>query len=118
MKAILQERFGPPGTLRLADVDRPEIGAADVLIRVRAAALNPYDWHMLRGDPRISRLMGSGLTRPKQRVAGIDAAGVVEAVVRDVRGPRPGDSVLGFCQGAFAEYASARADLVVRSRRA
>jgi NADPH:quinone reductase-like Zn-dependent oxidoreductase len=114
MKAIVQNRFGPPDLLRHARTDVPEIGTGDVLIRVRAAALNPYDWHMLRGDPYITRLMGgTGLTRPKSRVAGIDAAGQVAAVGADVRGLRPGQDVLGFCPGAFAEYARARADLVV-----
>src|SRR5262245_1320036 len=113
MKAIVQERFGPPDVLRLADVDPPEIGADDVLVRVHAAALNPYDWHLLRGDPRIARLMGGvGLTRPKAPVAGIDAAGEVEAVGANVRGLRPGDEVLGFCPGAFAEYARTQADKV------
>ncbi|GAA4636766.1 NAD(P)-dependent alcohol dehydrogenase [Actinoallomurus vinaceus] len=114
MKAIVQERFGPPDVLRLADVDPPEIGADDVLVRVHAAALNPYDWHLLRGDPLIARLMGGvGLTRPKAPVAGIDAAGEVEAVGGNVRGLRPGDEVLGFCPGAFAEYARTQADKVV-----
>ncbi|MPY56519.1 NAD(P)-dependent alcohol dehydrogenase [Streptomyces spongiae] len=114
MKAIVQERFGPPDILRLADTDRPEVGADQVLVRVRAAALNPYDWHMLRGDPFVARLMGGvGLTRPKSRVAGIDAAGQVEAVGVDVRGLQPGDEVLGFCQGSFAQYARTTADLLV-----
>ena len=113
MKAIVQDRFGPPDVLRLADTGLPEAGADDVLVRVRAAALNPADWHVLRGDPRIARLMGVGLTRPKARVAGIDAAGVVEAAGVNVRGLRIGDEVLGFCRGAFAEYACAGADLVV-----
>ena len=113
MKAIVQDRFGPPEVLRLADTDLPEVGADDVLVRVHAAALNPADWHILRGDPLVARLMGVGLTRPKARVAGIDAAGVVEAVGANVRGLRTGDEVLGFCRGAFAEYACAAADLVV-----
>ena len=114
MKAIVQERFGPPDVLQLADTDPPEAGADDVLVRVHAAALNPYDWHTMRGDPLIARLMGEvGLTRPKARVAGIDAAGRVEAVGANVRGLRPGDEVLGFCRGAFAEYARAEADKVV-----
>jgi NADPH:quinone reductase-like Zn-dependent oxidoreductase len=113
MKAIVQERFGPPDVLKLVDTDPPEVGADDVLVRVHAAALNPYDWHMLRGDPLIARLMGVGLTRPKARVAGVDAAGRVEAVGANVRGLRPGDEVLGFCRGAFAEYACAEADTVV-----
>jgi len=113
VKAVVQDRFGPPDVLRLADTGLPETGADDVLVRVRAAALNPADWHILRGDPLVARLMGVGLTRPKARVAGIDAAGVVEAVGVNVRGLRTGDEVLGFCRGAFAEYACAAADLVV-----
>jgi len=113
MKAIVQDRFGPPDVLRLADTGLPQVGAGDVLVRVRAAALNPADWHILRGDPLVARLMGVGLTRPKARVAGVDAAGVVEAVGANVRGLADGDEVLGFCRGAFAEYACAAADLVV-----
>jgi len=114
MKAIVQDRFGPPEVLRLADTDLPEVGADDVLVRVHAASLNPYDWHMLRGDPLVARLMGAvGLTRPKAWVAGADAAGLVEAVGANVRELRPGDAVLGFCSGALAEYARAKADEVV-----
>ncbi len=113
MKAVVQDRFGPPDVLQLTDTDMPEIGASDVLVRVHAAALNPADWHILRGDPLVARLMGVGLTRPKARVAGIDAAGVVAAVGANVRGMRAGDAVLGFCRGAFAEYACATADKVV-----
>jgi NADPH:quinone reductase-like Zn-dependent oxidoreductase len=113
VKALVQDRFGPPDVLRLAETGMPEVGAGDVLVRVHAAALNPADWHILRGDPLIARLMGVGLTRPKARVAGIDAAGVVEAVGTNVRQLRSGDEVLGFCRGAFAEYACAAADLVV-----
>ena len=113
MKAIVQERFGPPDVLQLVDTDPPDVGADDVLVRVHAAALNPADWHILRGDPLVARLMGVGLRKPKSRVAGVDAAGRVEAVGANVRGLRPGDEVLGFCQGAFAEYARAEADKVV-----
>ena len=110
----MQDRFGPPDVLRLVDTDPPEIGADDVLVRVHAAALNPYDWHIMRGDPLIARLMGEvGLTRPKARVAGVDAAGRVEAVGANVRGLRPGEEVLGFCHGAFAQYARAEADKLV-----
>jgi NADPH:quinone reductase-like Zn-dependent oxidoreductase len=83
------------------------------VIRVRAAAVNPYDWHMLRGDPRIARLLGVGLTRPKHRVAGLDAAGVVHTVGAGVTGLRPGDEVFGFFPGAFAEYARTGAELAV-----
>ena len=113
MKAITQERFGTPETLRLVDVDPPEIGPADVLIRVHAAALNPADWHILRGDPYVARLMGIGLTKPKIPVVGSDAAGVVEAIGSDVRGLQTGDEVFGFVRGAFAEYACAAQDKVV-----
>ena len=110
MKAIVQDRFGPPDVLQLADTDMPEAGAGEVLVRVHAAALNPADWHILRGDPLVARLMGVGLIKPKARVAGIDAAGVVEAVGVNVRELRIGDEVLGFCRGAFGEYACAAAD--------
>ena len=113
MRAIVQERFGPPETLQLVDAEKPEIGSGDVLLEVHAAAVNPYDWHVLRGDPRIARLMGVGVTRPKARIAGVDVAGRVEDVGADVRGLRRGDEVFGFCRGAFAEYATADAALVV-----
>jgi NADPH:quinone reductase-like Zn-dependent oxidoreductase len=114
MKAIVQERFGSPDVLQFMDVDQPDFGPDEVLVRVHAAALNPYDWHMLRGDPYIARLMGTvGLTRPKPRIAGVDGAGTVEAVGANVRGLRPGDEVLGRFEGAFAEYARAEADRVV-----
>ena len=85
-----------------------------MLLKVHAAAVNPYDWHMLRGDPRITRLMGGvGLTKPKTRIAGVDVAGRVQDVGADVHGLRPGDEVFGFARGAFAEYATADAALVV-----
>jgi len=114
MKAIVQERFGPPDVLQFVDTDQPDIGPDDVLVRVHAAAVNPYDWHVMRGDPYVTRLMGTvGLTRPKPRIAGVDGAGVVEAVGANVHGLRPGDEVLGRFEGAFAEYARAEADKVV-----
>jgi NADPH:quinone reductase-like Zn-dependent oxidoreductase len=113
MKAITQERFGTPDTLRIVDIDAPEVGPDDVLVRIHAAALNPADWHILRGDPYVARLMGIGLTKPKIPVVGSDAAGVVEAIGADVRGLQPGDEVFGFVRGAFAEYACAAQDQVV-----
>jgi hypothetical protein len=89
-------------------------GPDDVLVRVAAAALNPYDWHMVRGDPLVARLTGGmGLRRPAALVAGVDAAGEVTAVGANVTDLRPGDVVLGFCAGALAEYARASADRVV-----
>ena len=90
-----------------------------MLVRVHAAALNPADWHILRGDPLVARLMGMGLTKPKARVAGIDAAGVVEAVGANVRGLRPGDEVLGFVPAARSRSTRApRRTWWCRSRRA
>ncbi|WP_089099235.1 NAD(P)-dependent alcohol dehydrogenase [Streptomyces hyaluromycini] len=114
MKAIVQERFGPPEVLRPAEIEAPQAGPGQVLVRVRAAAVNPYDWHLLRGDPYVARLLGGvGLTRPKSLVAGIDAAGEVVAVGAGVDGVRPGDEVLGFCPGAFAEFACTTPGLLV-----
>jgi NADPH:quinone reductase-like Zn-dependent oxidoreductase len=114
MKAMVQDRFGPPDTLQLVDAEKPEIGSGDVLLKVHATAINPYDWHRLRGDPRVARLMGGvGLTRPKSRIAGVDVAGRVQDVGADVQGLRPGDEVFGFARGAFAEFATADAALVV-----
>jgi NADPH:quinone reductase-like Zn-dependent oxidoreductase len=115
MKAIVQDRFGPPDVLQFMDVDPPEIGPDDVLVRVHAAAVNPYDWHMLRGDPYVARLMGGvGLTRPKFRIAGADGAGRVERVGSNVTHLRSGDEVLGWFDGSFAESARAVGDRVVR----
>nr|MDT0666980.1 hypothetical protein [Micromonospora sp. DSM 115978] len=117
MKAIVQDRFGPPEVLRFTDVEVPQVGDRDVLVQVRAAAVNPYDWHLMRGDPKIARLMGMvGVTKPKSRSVVIDVAGVVSAVgpeVPDLPGLRPGDEVFGFCQGAFAEFACAETDRLV-----
>ncbi|MET9302251.1 NAD(P)-dependent alcohol dehydrogenase [Micromonospora aurantiaca] len=106
MKAIVQDRYGPPETLVLAEVETPAPGPGDVLVRVEAAALNAYDWHVMRGDPRLSRL-ALGLGRPRARIRGRDFAGRVEAVGAQVRQVRPGDAVfgdLGEADGAFAEY--------------
>ena len=114
MKAIIQDRFGSPDVLQFMDVDPPEIGPDEVLVRVHAAAINPYDWHMLRGDPYVARLLGGvGLTRPKQRIAGADGAGRVERVGSNVTELRPGDEVLGWFDGSFAEYARAPVGRVV-----
>ncbi|MFC7546876.1 NAD(P)-dependent alcohol dehydrogenase [Plantactinospora sp. GCM10030261] len=106
MKAIVQDRYGPPETLSLADVDTPVPASGEVLVRVEAAALNAYDWHAMRGDPRIARL-ALGRSAPRARIRGRDFAGRVEAVGTDVRQVRPGDAVfgdLGDANGAFAEY--------------
>ncbi|MCX5065798.1 NAD(P)-dependent alcohol dehydrogenase [Micromonospora lupini] len=106
MKAIVQDRYGPPETLALAEVATPTPAPDEVLVRVEAASLNAYDWHAMRGDPRMARL-ALGRTRPRARIRGRDVAGRVEAVGAEVRQLRPGDAVfgdLGDANGAFAEY--------------
>jgi NADPH:quinone reductase-like Zn-dependent oxidoreductase len=104
MKAIVGETYGSPDALELREIAPPAIDAGDVLVRVRAASVNPADWHFLRGEPALLRLM-SGLRRPKRPVPGMDVAGVVEQVGAGVTRFRPGDGVFGSCSGGFAELA-------------
>jgi NADPH:quinone reductase-like Zn-dependent oxidoreductase len=106
MKAIVQERYGPPDVLELREVDAPAAGDNEVLVRVQAAAVNALDWHYMRGDPFVAR-PSMGLRRPKVRIRGRDFAGRVEAVGEGVDRFRPGDEVFGEADGAFAEYVSA-----------
>ncbi|MEV4618781.1 NAD(P)-dependent alcohol dehydrogenase [Asanoa sp. NPDC049573] len=116
MKAIVQDRYGPPETLTLAEVDQPVPAAGEVLVRVEAAALNAYDWHVMRGDPRMARL-SMGRSAPRARIRGRDFAGRVEAVGTGVSQLRPGDAVfgdLGEADGAFAEYVCVPETLVAR----
>ncbi|MFL5911008.1 MAG: NAD(P)-dependent alcohol dehydrogenase [Gaiellaceae bacterium] len=102
MKAIVHRRYGPPESLRLEELERPQVGDEDVLVRVRAVGLNPADWHVMRGTPRIARLM-VGLRRPKQLVPGVDVAGIVEEVGASVTALRPGDEIFGARSGSLAE---------------
>jgi NADPH:quinone reductase-like Zn-dependent oxidoreductase len=106
MKAILRDKYGSPDVLELEDIDKPELGDDEVLVRVHAASVNPADWHLLRGKPYIARLQ-LGLRKPKDRVLGCDVAGHVEAVGKNVTMLQPGDEVFGspFMHGfgAFAE---------------
>jgi len=113
MKAITQDRYGSAEVLATQDIDRPEIADDAVLIRVHAASIHIGDWILMTGVPYVMR-MGTGLSRPKNRVPGTDIAGTVEAVGSEVRGLRPGDEVFGWCTGAFAEYASAPEDQLVK----
>ncbi|MGC2619265.1 MAG: NAD(P)-dependent alcohol dehydrogenase, partial [Acidobacteriaceae bacterium] len=106
MQAIVYHRYGPPGVLQVAKVARPTPAANEVLIRVRAASVNPYDWHFLRGSPYGIRFM-TGLRRPKYPQLGADLAGEVEAIGTQVTLCKPGDAVFGMGRGAFAEYACA-----------
>jgi NADPH:quinone reductase-like Zn-dependent oxidoreductase len=107
MKAFIYERYGPPETLRLAEVDKPAPNADAVLVKVLAASVNAADWHVLRGKPLFSRAT-LGLLRPKHQILGVDVAGQVEAAGSDVTGFGPGDEVyanlLDHGYGGFAEY--------------
>jgi NADPH:quinone reductase-like Zn-dependent oxidoreductase len=104
MQAIVYHQYGPPDVLECQEIAKPAPVDGEVLVRVHAAAVNPYDWHFLRGTPGFIRLF-TGLRRPKFPRLGADAAGVVEAVGPGVKQLRPGDRVFGVCKGAFAEYA-------------
>jgi NADPH:quinone reductase-like Zn-dependent oxidoreductase len=104
MKAILNREYGPPDALRLEDVPRPTIGDDQLLVRVWAASVNPFDWHLMRGKPLFVRLL-VGLRRPKGGgLLGVDVAGVVEAVGANVTEFTPGDKVFGSSTATFAEY--------------
>jgi NADPH:quinone reductase-like Zn-dependent oxidoreductase len=108
MKAIVYHRYGSPDVLKCEEIEKPTAGDDEVLIRVRAASVNPLDWHMMEGKPSFVRLlMGLGLLKPKDTRLGRDVAGQVEAVGKNVTLLKPGDEVFGVCRGAFAEYACA-----------
>ncbi|MFI2352647.1 NAD(P)-dependent alcohol dehydrogenase [Streptomyces sp. NPDC019443] len=111
MKAIVQDRYGSPDVLELREVDKPVVAGHEVLVRVHAAAVNARDWHVMRGDPYMARLV-LGFGRPKAKIRGTDFAGQVEAVGKDVKRFRPGDEVFGEADGAFAEYVCASDDVV------
>src|SRR5262252_121334 len=113
MKAIVQDRYGPPSALQLLEIDRPVPAEGEVLVRVRAAAVNALDWHFVRGDPYLARL-SLGLRRPSVPVRGRDFAGLVEAVGPGVTTLEPGDEVYGEAKGSFAEYAVATLDAIER----
>ena len=109
MKALVRHRFGGPGVVRVEEVPRPVLEDDRVLVRVRASSLNKYDWHELRGWPRLLRpVTRNGVLRPKSPLLGVDFAGIVEAVGKDVTDLEPGDEVFGGRNGAFAEYVSAK----------
>ena len=109
MKAFVLRSYGSPDLLELTDVDEPVPGDDEVLVRVGATSVNPYDWHQMRGQPYVARLMpgGMGLRGPKLSILGCDLAGRVEAAGQNVTGFGPGDEVFALLpQGCFAEYVS------------
>jgi len=112
MKAIVYCDYGSPDVLKLEDIEKPTPADNEVLVRVRAAAVNPYDWHYIRGTPYLMRIE-TGLRKPKITRLGVDYAGTVEAVGKRVTQFKPGDDVFGGRTGAFAEYVTVREDRAV-----
>jgi NADPH:quinone reductase-like Zn-dependent oxidoreductase len=106
MKAIFQDRYGETDVLQYGDIERPTFSDDEVLVRVRAAGVDRGVWHLMTGLAYPVRLV-YGLRRPKNRVPGMDVAGVVEAVGKNVSRFKPGDEVFGIGKGTFAEYAPA-----------
>ncbi len=113
MKAISYDRYGSPDVLKCEETAEPVPADDEVLIKIRAAAVNPYDWHFMRGKPYAVRIAAGGLRRPKDRRLGADVAGEIEAVGRNITRFKPGDRVFGSCKGAFAEYACTSESKVV-----
>lgn len=109
MKAIVYCDYGSPDVLKLEEIEKPTPADGHVLIRVRAASVNPLDWHFMRGTPYVMRL-GTGLRKPKATRLGVDFAGTVEAVGNHVTQFKPGDDVFGARTGALAEYLSVPED--------
>ena len=119
MKAIIQTKYGAPDdVLQLQEIDKPVVGDDEVLVRVRATSVHPDVWHVVTGRPYVLRLMGAGVSRPKNPVPGTDVAGIVESVGKNVIQFVPGDQVFGetFLElkwqngGAYAEYVSVPQD--------
>ncbi len=109
MKAIVYRCYGSPDVLEFADVEKPTPADDEVLVKVVAASVNPLDWHRMRGSPYIMRL-GSGLGAPNRTSMGVDFAGTIEAVGKNVKRFKPGDEVFGGRSGAFAEYVAVPED--------
>jgi NADPH:quinone reductase-like Zn-dependent oxidoreductase len=113
MQAIVQDSYGSTEVLHTRDIAVPEIGANEVLVRVHAASIHVGDWILMTGSPFVMRL-ATGLRKPKNPVPGTDIAGTVEAVGEAVTHLRPGDAVFGWGAGAFAEYARASEDHLIK----
>src|SRR6266404_8880227 len=112
MKAIVYCDYGL-GNVRLDQIEKPVPNDDQVLVRVRAASVNPYDWHFIEGTPYIMRAMGVGLRKPKSTQLGVDFAGTIEAVGKNVANFKAGDDIFGGKTGAFAEYVCPRADRAI-----
>src|SRR2546423_1897797 len=112
MKAIVYCDYGV-ANLKLEEIEKPAPSDDQILVRVRAASINPYDWHFVEGTPYVMRAMGVGLRKPKDTRLGVDFAGTVEAVGKNVTQFKPGDEVFGGRGGAFAQYVCPRATRAV-----
>jgi len=112
IKAIVYCDYGLDN-LKLAEIEKPTPTDEQVLVRVRAASINPYDWHFLEGTPKLMRGMIGGLRKPKDIRLGADYAGVVEAIGKNVTNFKPGDEVFGGRQGALGEYVCVKADRAI-----
>jgi NADPH:quinone reductase-like Zn-dependent oxidoreductase len=112
MKAVVYRCYGPPDVLKVEDIEKPTPKDNQVLVKVRAASVNPLDWHYMRGKPYFMRMM-AGFGTPDQPRLGVDFAGTVEAVGPKVTRFKPGDDVFGGRTGAFAEYVTVREDRAV-----
>jgi len=114
MKAVVYRNYGSPDILEYRDIEKPLPADDEVLIKVHAASINPLDWKLMKGGPWLLRLL-LGLGKPKIKRPGVDVAGEVEAVGRNVTSFKPGDPVFGTCYGAFAEYATSKSVTGMRS---
>jgi len=107
MKAIVHRCYGSPDVLRFEDIEKPTPADDQLLVKVHAASVNPLDWHYMRGTPYLVRT-DSGFGKPEDPRLGVDFAGTVEAVGKNVKRFKPGDEVFGARDGAFAEYVTVR----------
>jgi NADPH:quinone reductase-like Zn-dependent oxidoreductase len=115
MRALLQDRYGSPDVLQIAHIPKPTPGPGEVVVQVKASSVNARDWHLMRGEPKLARLLDRSTferSAPKVKVRGTDFAGVVESVGADVSRWRPGDAVFGEADAAIAEYVLASQDLM------
>jgi NADPH:quinone reductase-like Zn-dependent oxidoreductase len=114
MRAIVQDAYGSSDVLRLGEIDQPEIAPNEVLVQVVAAGMDRGTWHSMAGKPYLMRIMGFGFRRPKNRVPGLDVAGIAIAVGSEVTRFEPGDEVFGMSRGSYAEFAAVREDKLAR----
>ncbi len=112
MKAIVQDRYGPADVLEARDMERPTPADNEVLIKVRAASVGAWDWHDIRGEPFIMRLLARSLRAPRKSTPGLDVAGEVVATGPAASRYRIGDAVYGECERTFAEYTATTEDRI------